>query len=168
VAGAIHPAGPRSLPGAVSPRHPLLPSAAGALVGLAVLAVGCADSDPVPAADPLAPAVAAELAETADLLAERVAADAPCEALEQADRLDARATEGAMDDTVPVGIAQEIQAVTAELRLQLTCDELEDAAEDEDEPEPAARPSADEEQGDAGSGKPGKGKGQDKGKGRGR
>jgi hypothetical protein len=152
----------------VFPRRPLLPSAAGALVGLAVLVVGCADGDPDPAAEPLAPAVATELAEAADQLAERVAADAPCEALEQADLLDARVLEGTEDGTVPVGIALEVQTVTAELRDQLACDEPEEAAEPEDEPEPAAGSSADEERGDADSGNPGKGKGQDKGKGKGR
>ncbi len=75
---------------------------------------------------------AAVLADRADRLADRLAADEACLALEEADALVARAERGVADGTVPDHVAAEIEAVAADVSGDLTCD-----------PEPVTDPGAD-------------------------
>jgi hypothetical protein len=156
-----------------------LPSAAG-LVGVALLAVACGGDGGETATAELDPAVAAELADHADLVADRLGAGDHCDALEEAEALHARIRAGAEDGTIPAAVAREAEDVATDLTGQVSCDEDAGADDEEDGDEGADDEQAETEpipaqddQGNRGDGgndrdHPGKGKGNDNGKGKGR
>jgi hypothetical protein len=123
--------------------------AAGVAV-LALLVGGCSgggsvdqtgeqeEQEPVATVDATLVAV---LADGADRLAERVAADEHCEALEEADLLYTRSREGAEDDRVPEEVAREIEDVVTELSHGLSC-EPEDDEPGDDDPETTTQSSS--------------------------
>jgi hypothetical protein len=135
----------------MTPLRSSSPAAGVAVLALLVGACSGGVSDDQAGDQPPAAAVdatlVAVLADGADRLAARVAADEPCEALEEAELLYARSREGADDGRVPEEVAREVEDVVTELSLDLTCE-----PEPEDEPETATTQSSSGSSGSTSSG----------------
>lgn len=96
---------------------------------LLVLLAACAQ--PEEEAVALDADAAQALAQGAERLASALADDDPCAALAEADAVTSQARDGVESGTVPADVANEVEAVTAELTSDLTC-EPDDGDEEED------------------------------------